>query len=173
VKTTSVLLTLAVSLLLQMVLARYTVGGRWTVDLVLVGVVYIALAWGPTAGILAGTLGGLAQDALSAGTLGMYGLTKTLVGFGAGVVGGQFDVTRIGPRLLVVGAGTVLQWTLLLGLQLAIGQRWPGLRPIALLGELVLNAGAAFVAYQTSETLPGALRRRRSGRRPGLARREW
>ena len=38
VKTAAVLLTVAVSLVLQLALARYTVGGRWLFDFVLVGV---------------------------------------------------------------------------------------------------------------------------------------
>ena len=53
------------AVVLQVTLARYTVGGRWVFDLVLVGVVYAALLWGPVAGMLAGTIGGLLQDWLA------------------------------------------------------------------------------------------------------------
>ena len=65
-KLTSVLLTVLVAVVLQVTLARYTVGGRWVFDLVLVGVVFAALQWGPVAGMMAGTLGGLLQDVLRA-----------------------------------------------------------------------------------------------------------
>ena len=50
----------------------------------LIVVVYIALESGPVTGLLAGTVGGLIQDALSSGILGIGGLAKTMVGFLAG-----------------------------------------------------------------------------------------
>ena len=42
-KLTSILVTLAVAVILQVTLARYTVGGRWVFDLVVVGVVLFLL----------------------------------------------------------------------------------------------------------------------------------
>ena len=93
-KLTSVLVTVLVAVVLQVTLARYTVGGRWVFDLVLVGVVYAALLWGPVAGMLAGTIGGLLQDVLAGDVVGVGGLAKTLVGFAAGVVGTQFVLVR-------------------------------------------------------------------------------
>ena len=66
---------------------------RLRIDLVLVAVAYAALAFGPVVGLFAGTLGGLAQDALSAQIIGVSGLAKTLVGFVSGVVGSQFIVS--------------------------------------------------------------------------------
>ena len=50
-KLTSVLVTVLVSVGLQMAAARVSVGGRWQIDLVLVGVTYAALIWGPVAGM--------------------------------------------------------------------------------------------------------------------------
>ena len=49
-KLVRVLLTVAVALTLQMALARYAVAGRWVFDLVVVGVIYAALYWGPRRG---------------------------------------------------------------------------------------------------------------------------
>jgi rod shape-determining protein MreD len=173
VKAISALITVAVAIALQMLLARYAVGGRWTFDLVLVGVLYAALQSGPTAGILAGTVGGLAQDALSGGTIGVDGLAKTIVGFAAGIVGGQFVVNKTGPRLVLTAGATVVHRSLLWCLQALIDQRWSGVSWFAMLSEIVLNSLAAFLAFQMIETLPGAMARRRSGRRSGLARRDW
>ena len=82
-----VLLTVAVALTLQMTLARYAVAGRWVFDLVVVGVIYAAFYWGPAAGMWTGTLGGLMQDALSGDVVGLGGFAKTVVGYGAGVLG--------------------------------------------------------------------------------------
>ena len=56
-------------------------GGTIAVNLVLVAVVYLALSYGAVTGMLAGTFGGLAQDALAGGIVGLGGMTKTLIGF--------------------------------------------------------------------------------------------
>src|SRR5207244_2203710 len=89
VKATSILLTVVITVTLQLMLARYMVGGKWLFDLVLVGVVYCALNWGPAAGMLAGTCGGLIQDVLSDDIVGIGGLSKTIVGFLTGALGAQ------------------------------------------------------------------------------------
>jgi hypothetical protein len=103
VKVTRVLLTVVVALTLQMALARYAVAGRWVFDLVVVGVIYAALYWGSTAGMWTGTLGGLTQDALSGDVVGLGGFAKTIVGYGAGVLGAQFIVARpVASRCRVV-----------------------------------------------------------------------
>ena len=75
--------------------------GTVAVDLVLVVVVYVALTSGPVTGLLAGTLGGLLQDALSSGVIGIGGLAKTVVGFLAGIIGTQFIVAQPLPRFVV------------------------------------------------------------------------
>src|SRR4029077_20794968 len=92
VKAFGVIGVIVASLALQMAFARFTVGGRWSLDLVLVAVAFIALKWGPGAGVIGGTIGGLTQDALAGGTIGVGGLAKTIVGFFVGVIGSQFIV---------------------------------------------------------------------------------
>ena len=88
----AVLLSVVVAVILQVALARYAVGGRWVFDLVLVGVAFAALQGGAITGMMAGTAGGLLQDVLSGGIVGVGGLAKTVVGCLAGVVGTQFVV---------------------------------------------------------------------------------
>ena len=171
-KSAAVLGVIVLAVALQMSLARFAVGGRWAFDLVLVGVVYVALRWGPTAGVLGGTLGGLMQDALSGNTVGVGGLAKTVVGFAAGVVGSQFIVTRPLPRMLLVAAATVVARVMVLGLFGMIDLRWPDVSWLALLIETLVNALAAFVVFQGSESLPGILRRGPS-RRSTFGRRKW
>ena len=101
---------IAIALALQTSLARFLTPGANLIDLVSVAVVYIALTGGPAAGLIAGAVAGLAQDALGAtGTsmvavgsgvamsrsiIGVGGLAKTVVGFVAGIVGSQFIVAR-------------------------------------------------------------------------------
>lgn len=162
----------ALAVALQTALARYAVGTAWAFDLVLVGVVYAALRWGPSAGVLAGTLGGLTQDALAGGVVGVGGLSATVVGFSAGLFGQQFIITRPLPRMLLVAGATVAHRGLILVIRAAIDQRWSVTSWLGMLGELSLNALAAFVLYQGAETLP-LLARRRPTRRSGLRARKW
>jgi rod shape-determining protein MreD len=173
VKTTAVLLTLVVSVLLQVVASRFAFGAAWHIDLVLVGVVYAAVYWGPAAGILAGTLGGLTQDLLSSGVVGVGGLAKTLIGFAAGTFAAQFIVVRPQARVLVVMAATVAHRAVMLVLYALIDQRWPAVSWSAILGETLLNAAAALAAFQATELLPGAISRSRQARRSSIRRRQW
>jgi rod shape-determining protein MreD len=173
VKATAVLLTVAVSVVLQLALARYTVGGRWLFDLVLVGVVFAGLNWGPVAGMLAGTAGGLIQDVLSDDIVGTGGLAKTLIGFAAGLLGTQFDVARPAARAGVVAAASVVHRLLILALRGLIEQHWSGVPWTAILWEMALNSLCALFAFLASERLPGAVARGRQNRRSGIRRREW
>ena len=85
-KAVGVLAAIALALLLQTTLARFLGGGAATLDLVLVVVVYVALTNGPVTGMLAGSVAGLVQDALSIGVIGIGGLAKSVVGFAVGAI---------------------------------------------------------------------------------------
>jgi rod shape-determining protein MreD len=172
VKLAGVVAVVALAVALQTALARYAVGTGWSFDLVLVAVVYAALRWGPSAGVLAGTLGGLTQDALAGGVAGVGGLSGTIVGFSVGLVGRQFIITRPLPRMLLVAGATVANRGLILVIRAAIDQRWPAASWLGMLGELSLNALAAFVVYQGAEAVP-QLARRRPSRRSGFRARKW
>jgi rod shape-determining protein MreD len=169
----SILLTVVVAVVLQVTLARYTVGGRWVFDFVLVGVVYVGLQWGPVAGLLAGTTGGLLQDVLAGQIVGVGGLAKTIVGFGAGIIGAQFVLTRPQARTIIVIGATVLHRLLMLGLTALIDQRWPGVSWSAMLAETGINTLGAFAAFQATAALPGVIDRQRMNRRARLSRRQW
>lgn len=172
-KLTSVILTVVIAVALQMAAARVLVGGRWQIDLVLVGVTYAAIYWGPAAGILAGTAGGLLQDLLSHGIVGVGGLAKTLVGFAAGTLSAQFIITRSSLRMGVVAAATIVHRLMVIGLYALIDGRWPGLPWSAMLGETLLNAMVALAAFLLSERGPSVLARRRAAGRSSLSRRQW
>lgn len=172
-KLTAVLLTMAVAIALQLALARYTVGGRWLFDIVLVGVVYAALNWGPVAGMLAGSAGGLVQDVLSNDVVGTGGLVKTLVGCVVGVLGAQFVVARAVARVALLIGASIIHRLLLIGLHALIDQRWQPVSGTAVLGETLLNAACGLVVFQLGESLPGMAARGRQSRRTGLKRREW
>ena len=87
-KIAAVILALVVALVLQSTLAGLRIGGTTAVNLVLVVVVYGALSFGAAGGLVIGTVGGLMQDALAGGIIGIGGFAKTLVGFLVGVARG-------------------------------------------------------------------------------------
>jgi rod shape-determining protein MreD len=161
-KAAGVILTLAVALALQTTLARFLARGAVAVDLVLVAVVYVALTSGPVAGLLAGTFGGLVQDALSGGVMGIGGLAKTIVGFLAGVIGTQFIVTNALPRFVVFLAATALHALVFMGLYVLLDIRHFGTPYAAVTGQAVANAFVGVIAFQVVELLPGAVERRRA-----------
>jgi rod shape-determining protein MreD len=53
------------------------------------------------AGIFTGALIGIFQDALTHQHIGLYGISKTVVGFGASSLGIKLDVENAGARLLL------------------------------------------------------------------------
>lgn len=163
-RTIGIVLVVAAGLVLQTSLTRFTVGGGWALDLVLVAVCFCALMWGPAAGLLAGTLGGLAQDALSGGVLGVGGLSKTLVGFLAGAVGQQFIVAQFVPRLLVFVAGTFVHQLVFWGLYALIDQRATVVPWGSVTLQAFVNAAIGLLVFQIIELAPGFASRRRARR---------
>lgn len=165
------LLAIGVALVLQTTLARFVARGTMAVDLVLVVVTFVGLTSGPVLGLVAGTLGGIAQDALASGIVGLGGLADTTVGFLAGVVGTQFIVAQLPPRLLTFAVATVLRSLIVFGLGVLLGfgqMSWPyGAVAWQALGNALV--GVAF--FELVELLPGALERRRIARGRVRARR--
>ena len=167
------LATVIVAVVAQAVLARYAVGGRFVFDFVLVGVVYAALRWDARAGLIGGTIGGLLQDVLSGGVVGVGGLAKTLVGGAAGGLGAQFVVTRPHARALIVAGASVAHRLIVIGLTALIDQQWSGLPWADMLEETVLNTACAWALFQATEVLPAAVERRRVHRQARWGRRNW
>jgi rod shape-determining protein MreD len=71
-------------------------------DLPLLVVIFFAMARrNPVAGLLTGACIGILQDSLTHHPIGVYGIAKTVVGYGASSLGVKLDVESIGTRLLV------------------------------------------------------------------------
>jgi len=78
-------------------------------DLPLLVVVFFAIARrSQIAGLLTGAAIGLLQDSLTHQAIGVYGIAKTVVGFGASSLGAKIDVDNLGARFL----GTVFFYML-------------------------------------------------------------
>ena len=156
----------ALALALQTTAARFLTGGVVVVDLVLVVVLYAALAAGPVTGLLAGTFAGFVQDALSSGTgvIGVGGLAKTIVGFLTGVVGTQFIVAQPPSRFVAFFVGTIVHAAVFIGVSVLLGLRDFGQPYAGVLAQAAGNAIVGVVAFQVVEFLPGAVQRRRMAR---------
>ena len=107
-KALTVFVALVAALALQSTVAGFRIGGTTAVNLVLVVVVYAGLVLGPTGGLAAGTAGGLVQDALAGGIIGVGGFAKTIVGFLVGFLGAQFIVSQAFPRFVMFLGATVV-----------------------------------------------------------------
>ena len=156
-----VVLATAVALAIQTTLGRFVVRGTLGVDLVLVVVIYSALAHGSVAGLLAGTFAGLVQDALSSGVVGIGGLAKTIVGFLTGIASTQFIVQRPMPRFVVFFMATVLHQLVFMGLYVLLGLRELDNPYRTVLGQAAANGAIGVLAFEITELLPGAIERRR------------
>ena len=160
-----IFLAIALALALQTTLARFVVGGTAALDLVLVVVVYVALTTGPVSGMLAGSVAGVIQDALSSGVIGIGGLAKSIVGFAAGVIGQQFIVTAALPRFVMFLAASVAHAAVFMGLYVMLGLRTFPSPWAAILSQAAGNAVVGMVAFTIIEGLPGIVERRRMRRR--------
>jgi len=167
VKAAGVVLAIVAALAVQTTLARFS---GVAVDLVLVVAVFAGLSYGPVAGLFTGTVGGLAQDALSAGVLGLAGLSKTVAGFGAGVVGSQFIVAHPLPRFAVFVGATLAHEACFEGLNAILEARGYAMGLPRAIGQAVLNGFVGVLAFHLVDSLPGVVERRRS-ERTRLARR--
>src|SRR5579872_5608321 len=71
-------------------------------DLPLLVTIFFAMARrNPISGLLTGAAIGLAQDMLGPYPIGIYGIAKTVVGYGASSLGAKLDVENAGARMLV------------------------------------------------------------------------
>ena len=157
-------LALVAALALQTSISGLTMGGARMVNLVVVAVVFLALMFGPLTGLFAGTLGGLAQDALAGGVIGIGSLSKTVVGFLSGLLGGHFIVAQPLPRFVMFVGATVVHELCFQGLHAVVEARGFRVAWQPLLIQAAINATVGLTAFFVVEQGPGLLQRRRARR---------
>ncbi|MCI0354339.1 MAG: rod shape-determining protein MreD [Acidobacteria bacterium] len=98
------------ALLLQTFLPRAS--SRFLIfDLPLLVTIFLSVARrNPVSGIIAGSVIGLLQDAMTHLPLGVYGIAKTVVGYGASSLGMRIDVENPLARLLTVSGFYVVHY---------------------------------------------------------------
>ena len=105
------------------------------------------------AGIFTGALIGIFQDALTHQPIGLYGISKTVVGFGASSLGIKLDVENAGARLLLTlvfyVVHEVVYFTIARGMvNLHVQWSWPHE-----LGSAVANAVLGIFLYALLDRL--------------------
>ena len=122
---------------------------------------------------MAGTVGGLIQDALAGGIVGIGGLSKTLVGFLVGVLGAQFIVSQTVPRFVMFVGATVAARGLLPGaVRAGRGAAVPAASTRRCSRRRSINGLIGVLAFMLVERGPEMLQRRRA-RRVGRALRRF
>jgi len=117
-------------------------------DLPLLVVIFFAVARrSPVAGLLTGAAIGLLQDSLTGHPLGLYGIAKTVVGYGASSLGVKLDVENAGSRFLVTlffyVVHEIVYFTVARGL-VGLTLRWSWPRE---LGSALANAFLAVILF--------------------------
>ncbi|HEX6975791.1 MAG TPA: rod shape-determining protein MreD [Vicinamibacterales bacterium] len=172
-KVAGVIAALAVALVLQTTLAGLSMRSAGLVNLVLIAVVYVALAQGAVTGLLAGAAGGIVQDALAGAVIGVGGLTKTIVGFFVGVLGAQFIVSQPLPRFVMFVAATVVHELCFQALSAVVESRGFSLHYSTLVTQALINGAIGLLAFQVIEGAPGLVQRRQMRRSSDLSRRRF
>jgi rod shape-determining protein MreD len=107
------LLALGLQSLLSLHLTRFDL-----VDLPLLVTIYYAITQRePVSGTLVGALIGIAQDALTHHALGIFGISKAVIGYMAASLGVRVDTDNHGTRLLLTFSFTLAQTVILWLLQ--------------------------------------------------------
>lgn len=110
-----VALAILVAFIVQTVLGRYFEFLNNYLDLFTVVAAIFGLLRGRVTGLLTGSVAGLVQDAFSGGLLGFNGISKTAVGYLAGIAGRHLIVRSWSSRLLFFSAMTLIDMAILAG----------------------------------------------------------
>jgi rod shape-determining protein MreD len=170
VRTVAVLAALGLALMLQTTLAGVSMAAGARVNLVLVAVVYVALAFGALTGLLAGTVGGLIQDAVAGGIIGIGSLSKTVVGFFVGVLGAQFIVSTPVPRFLMFVGASFVHELLFQGLYALVESRPFRMQYPTTLVQAFVNGAVGIAAFLLVERGPEMFQRGNWRRSPSRRR---
>ncbi|HUI43874.1 MAG TPA: rod shape-determining protein MreD [Terriglobia bacterium] len=118
-------------------------------DLPLLVVIYFSVTRrSKVFGTLFGTAVGLAEDALSHGFLGMFGVVKALVGYFGAWASVKFDLEQFLGRLALTAALVLLHSLAVDGLRHMLLESPPPIQPLDLASLVLLNSAMAVVLFQ-------------------------
>ena len=117
-------------------------------DLPLLVTIFFAMARrNPVSGLLTGCFIGLVQDALTAKMIGLYGISKTIVGYAASSLGVKIDVENPGSRLILTFAFYLLHRVIYLIVQSGLVQESLSFEWLHHLGAALANGLLAIVLF--------------------------
>jgi len=150
----AVLGTAFLALVLQAFLPKYLPRASEWLELPLLVTLYFGLSRrNPATGLLLGTSIGLLQDAVSGGFIGLFGIAKTFVGYGASSLGARIDVEHPIARLVLTFLFFHLhQIVLALCHRLLMGEP-EAFFSLALLMAAIINASISLVLFPLLDRL--------------------
>ncbi|PYV31325.1 MAG: rod shape-determining protein MreD [Acidobacteria bacterium] len=134
------------SLLLQTYLPLKISMARWMDFPLLVTIYFSLLRRNKIFGIGLGTGLGLVEDALSRHYIGMFGMTKALVGYLAASSSVKFNLEHFLPRIVLTAVFVLIHDLFFLGLQ-HLPEPSPPFVPFEFARSMVSNVAAAFMLF--------------------------
>ena len=118
-------------------------------DFPLLATIYFALVRrNKVFGTVLGTVLGLSQDALSHGFIGIFGITKAVVGYLAAAASIKFNLEQSVARLTLAGMFILVHDLLLQGLEHGLLESVPAFEPLDLVIGVLVNTALGLVAFQ-------------------------
>ncbi|MDA2934489.1 rod shape-determining protein MreD [Acidobacteria bacterium AH-259-D05] len=121
IRNSEVVLLLAITAVVESLFANYFPVALY-LDLPLVFALYIGWYSSPARGAVCGIGFGWLQDAISGIYLGLNGLTKTLMGFGAAYLRKWLIMEGLLARSVLIGLLSLLDDTIVVGIRALLGQ---------------------------------------------------
>ena len=171
-KAVVVIAGLALALLFQTTLSGMALEAGTKVNFVVVAVILIALTMGPVTGLLSGTIGGIVQDAVAGGIVGIGGISKTIVGFAVGIFGSQFIVSQPIPRLVIFVGATFVHELCFQALYAVADAHAVRFHSREVLTQAIINGLVGIAVFYVIENAPG-IKARREARRATFGRRQF
>ena len=171
-KAVAVIVGLALALLFQTTLSGVALEAGTKVNFVVVAVILIALTMGPVTGLLSGMVGGIVQDAVAGGIVGIGGISKTVVGFVVGIFGSQFIVSQPLPRLVIFIGGSFVHELCFQALYALAEAHAVRLHYREVLTQAIVNGLIGIAVFYVMESAPG-FKARREARRATFGRRQF
>ena len=146
-------------------------------DAVFIAIVFIALFRGAVVGIVVGSIGGLSQDILSGGIIGVNGLVKSTIGLLVGFTATRFIVDTLWYRLALLFVASLMSTLLFLMVYGLLLNRIQSIDPLLSFDNFLYQAAANMIVGGLAELLFHLIKniRKRINKIPkrSLVRREW
>lgn len=103
------ILIVILSVVFKITLFRLIEFWSYKPDILLIIVVFFSIYKGPLTGAYLGFIGGFTEDIFGSGFLGLFAVSKTLVGFASGFVGKHVYKTSVYPYVATVLTASLFQ----------------------------------------------------------------